>query len=179
LAPLINGLVGYWPFNETSGTVANDLSGNGNNGTLVNGTLVNQAGKVGTAFKFDGTNDYVTLTYNNSTSQSYSFWIYPTSVTDRKLFGKQQNGVWDEQIAFVGGKIRYYPWTQPDLGDYIDSPVITINTWYHVVATRGFGTTAKLYINGVKYEGTNVSNSLTYTYNTRSGFPRGSAAMTI
>jgi len=32
-----NGLVGYWNFNETEGTIANDLSGSGNHGTLING----------------------------------------------------------------------------------------------------------------------------------------------
>src|ERR1700728_2906074 len=31
---LSNGLVGYWTFDEGSGTTANDSSGNGNNGTL-------------------------------------------------------------------------------------------------------------------------------------------------
>ena len=32
-----NGLVGYWAFDEQSGTTAGDSSGNGNNWTLVNG----------------------------------------------------------------------------------------------------------------------------------------------
>jgi hypothetical protein len=30
-------LIGHWTFNETSGTTARDISGNGNNGTLTNG----------------------------------------------------------------------------------------------------------------------------------------------
>lgn len=32
-----NGLTGYWNLNEGAGTVANDISGNGNNGTITNG----------------------------------------------------------------------------------------------------------------------------------------------
>lgn len=37
-APAVAPLL-YWPLNETSGTVANDLSGNGFNGTIDGGTL--------------------------------------------------------------------------------------------------------------------------------------------
>src|SRR3989344_8737948 len=33
-----SGLVGYWTFNEGTGTTANDSSGNSNTGTLVNGS---------------------------------------------------------------------------------------------------------------------------------------------
>ena len=61
-----NGLVGYWAFDEGSGTTAGDSSGNGNNGTLVNGPTWT-AGKVGSqAISFDGSNDYIAV--SNSTS---------------------------------------------------------------------------------------------------------------
>ena len=33
----INGLVGWWKFDEDNGTVAYDSSGNGNDGNLTNG----------------------------------------------------------------------------------------------------------------------------------------------
>ena len=32
----MSGLVGYWKFNDGTGTQAHDSSGKGNNGTLVN-----------------------------------------------------------------------------------------------------------------------------------------------
>jgi len=49
-----------YKFDETSGTVASDFTGNGWNGTLVNGpTWV--AGKYGNAVNLDGSNDYVSL----------------------------------------------------------------------------------------------------------------------
>jgi hypothetical protein len=51
-----NGLVGSWPLDEGSGNTANDVSGNGNNGSLVNGP--SWAGDV---LNFDGSNDYVNL----------------------------------------------------------------------------------------------------------------------
>ena len=54
LGATTNGLVGYWNFDEGTGTTAGDSSGRGNTGTLVNGpTWV--AGKVGSgAVQFDG-----------------------------------------------------------------------------------------------------------------------------
>src|SRR3990170_7060226 len=56
-----NGLVGYWAFDEGSGTTAGDSSGNGNNGTLTNGpTWV--AGKAGNgAVTLDGVDDRVLI----------------------------------------------------------------------------------------------------------------------
>ncbi len=56
----IEGLVGWWKFDETSGIVAYDSSGNGHDGNLTNGpTWTN--GKIGGALSFDGFDDLVTL----------------------------------------------------------------------------------------------------------------------
>ena len=56
-----SGLVGYWNFDEGTGTTAGDSSGNGNTGTLVNGPTWT-TGKVGSgALQFDGVNDYVNM----------------------------------------------------------------------------------------------------------------------
>ena len=54
-AALINphpGLVGWWSFDEGSGTVAGDSSGNGNTGTIYGATWV--TGIYGKALSFDG-----------------------------------------------------------------------------------------------------------------------------
>ena len=52
------GLVGYWLFNEGSGTTVQDSSGNSNTGTLVNGPIW-VTGRYGPGLNFDGVNDYV------------------------------------------------------------------------------------------------------------------------
>jgi len=46
--------------NETNGTIV-DYSGEGHNGTAYNGVTYGADGKLGTALRFDGTNDYVAL----------------------------------------------------------------------------------------------------------------------
>ena len=53
-------LVGYWKFDETSGTTAQDASGNGQDGTL-NGDPQWAAGMLGGALEFDGDGDYVDI----------------------------------------------------------------------------------------------------------------------
>src|SRR3989344_3375462 len=60
------GLISYWSMNEGTGIVAGDSSGNGNNGTLINGpTWTN--GKLGKALDFDGSNnDYVRIAPGSS-----------------------------------------------------------------------------------------------------------------
>ncbi|MHC4205706.1 MAG: PA14 domain-containing protein [Planctomycetota bacterium] len=51
-------LVGWWKFDETSGTIAHDASGNGNDGAL-NGDPVWVTGKKNGALQLDGDGDYV------------------------------------------------------------------------------------------------------------------------
>ena len=52
---LTEGLVGWWKFDETDGTVASDSSGNGNDGTLTNGPLGQKENW--RSLEFDGVND--------------------------------------------------------------------------------------------------------------------------
>ena len=63
-ALISDGLVGHWTFDESLGTSATDVSGNGNIGLLMNGPTVT-AGKFGNALQLDGLDDYVDL--GNST----------------------------------------------------------------------------------------------------------------
>jgi len=61
--------VGVWSFDEGSGTIANDASGYGNNGTLVNGPVWRCASTdpnytpsgPGCSLQFDGADDYVDM----------------------------------------------------------------------------------------------------------------------
>ncbi len=53
-------LIGLWRFDETSGTIAHDASGNGHDGTIM-GDPKWGAGKIGGGLEFDGTDDVVDL----------------------------------------------------------------------------------------------------------------------
>jgi hypothetical protein len=72
-----NGLVAWWPFTGN----ANDISGNGNNGTVNGPTLTSDRfGNANQAYSFDGVNDYISLTTINqlgisNSSFSLSIWV--------------------------------------------------------------------------------------------------------
>ena len=97
-----SGLVGYWKFDEGSGTVAADSSGNANNGTLLNGPAWTQ-GKINGALSFDGSDDYVNmgnasaLRFENTNPFTLSAW-YKFNVTsfgagdDQGLIAKENTG---------------------------------------------------------------------------------------
>lgn len=74
---ITNGLVGYWDAGNPksypgSGTIWNDLSGNGNDGTLTNGPTFNSGSLV-----FDGTNDVATLPASHSfANATIGLWLY-------------------------------------------------------------------------------------------------------
>ncbi|VVB60808.1 Concanavalin A-like lectin/glucanases superfamily protein [uncultured archaeon] len=76
-----DGLVGYWKFDEGTGSTAYDGSGKGNDGTLVNSPAWVD-GKIGKALSFSA-NNYINMPGVNSINSisntlSFSFWIYST-----------------------------------------------------------------------------------------------------
>ena len=82
-----SGLMGYWPLDETDGQLAHDLSGNGNDGTVIGDPdWLATGGRQSGALRFDGTNgtiDYVEIpnspTLENIQEGSYtlSAWVRP------------------------------------------------------------------------------------------------------
>ena len=78
-------LIGYWKFDETSGTTAHDASGNGHDGTL-NGDSQWAAGMLGGALEFDGEGDYVDIgndpIFNITGQITVACWIKVSQFTD-------------------------------------------------------------------------------------------------
>lgn len=146
-------------FNPTPITTWTDLSGNGNNGTLMNnvGYTVNNSG----ALTFDGINDYVSVGnlgtfYNKGT---ISFWINPSVVEDyRNPFTTNYNGGSPNNSG-----IRFEESTAGSLSVVIGNDAGTFsgamylssgflaNNWYHVVLVWNTSTNnINGYLNGVK-----------------------------
>ena len=77
--PLARGLVGCWLMNEGGGNIVNDLSGNGNTGTLIGTAPSWIGGKYGPAVSLPATgNEGINLGYRTlqSTSLTVVLWIY-------------------------------------------------------------------------------------------------------
>lgn len=159
------GLVGYWKFDEGTGTQAGDFSGFRNHGTLTNGPTWT-TGKLGQALTFDGTNDYVLIPHNaaqNSASGdlTISLWMKPSVDFDTAssiwTLIRKQNGAgtqgWDWVIndAGVDGQTGIFicngsgcdPLPSGDL-------VWNANQWYHfVVVFDAVNLDARYYRDGV------------------------------
>jgi len=72
-----SGLVGYWTFDEGTGNLAYDVSGNNNNGLLNNGPTWT-TGRYGGALNFDGVDDFVQIatspTLNLTSGMTIACW---------------------------------------------------------------------------------------------------------
>lgn len=85
-----------------SGTTVTDLSGNNNNGTLVNGVTWTTVGGV-PAFTFDGTNDYIAsnMTVARQNPHTFDFWLNMSAGYEGYHFGL--SGYYSTYYAFSAG----------------------------------------------------------------------------
>ena len=131
---LTTGLVGYWPFCGN----ANDASGNGNNGTTMNGVALttDRFGNSNSAYSFDGVDDYIDLgSYILNSPQEYTIdlWAKFNNSTFSYLFGQATNG--EIQIQLDGsGNIK--SWTKLTNGGNVSAgtSIPDYSNWHHVTA---------------------------------------------
>jgi thermitase len=87
---LTSGLIGYWPFNEGTGSVAYDQSGNGYNAALTNTAWT--SGPLGSAASFNGSNSgAVTPNIPFGSAFSAAVWVNPASTSQAGWAGIMQS----------------------------------------------------------------------------------------
>jgi hypothetical protein len=163
-----SGLIAHWQFNETSGTIANDLAVANNDGTYVgNPTLGVQGSNTaanGTAVNLNGTSQSVTSgakLLNGLSKFTLAAWIRPDKITpDVSFLG--QNGLIEFGIDTGLGKLDL--WTNSG-GALVANHQLALAKWSHVAAV-GTGTGLKIYVNGVEV---GSGGSATKSYGTNSG----------
>jgi hypothetical protein len=123
-----------------SGTTWTDLSGNGNNGTLVNGPSYSSAN--GGSIIFDGVDDYIinsstTSIPTGNSSRTIQFWVYPkadTNVFIQLGTGGGGNQIYSVQFYNTSGT-RYLFSDGINGGNNLTisgSQLPTLNTWNHI-----------------------------------------------
>ena len=126
-----------------TGTTWFDLSGNGNNGTMVNGVV-----PLSNAMRFDGVDDYLTApVLVPSRTYTVSFWINPATLIDYNQL-ISINGTWGGFTMHTG--IGGYCWVGITVSNRISSigsNTYTLNTWQLFTFTFDNGM-AILYKNG-------------------------------
>src|SRR3989344_2321566 len=128
------GWVGYWNFEEGTGTTAADSTDQGNDGTLTGGpTWVSGKAGNGAALDFDGTDDFVDIGTGPSTVNTVAFWVNPTTTTEYPV---DLNGT--EYVWINSGTVTAQGFTSPTI--YVNgvvSSTVSAGSWQHVVVTTG------------------------------------------
>jgi hypothetical protein len=150
-----DGLVGWWKFDEGSGTVAYDSSGNGNNGNLTNGPTWT-TGKIGGSLSFDGVDDFVyvpSIRSVNGGGVTFAVWIKPTHF-DSIDYPHIISGA---GVSFHGAGPAYIPSNNKGrVGLYLGGSsagevftrVVPLLDWSHITAISN-GTNYQIFWNGV------------------------------
>ena len=151
LAGLDPSLVAWWPFDEGSGTVAADGSGNGNDGTVEGGaTWV--AGVLDAALEFNGSDAFVDAPHIpfNDKSFTIAMWINPGQTTsDHIFFSQTQSSSTNLSMHFrvIGGGTIRFGFYSNDLDG--PSGAVDTDTWYHVALWYDFpNQNRRIYMNG-------------------------------
>lgn len=142
--------VGYWRFNEVSGSVADDAIGS-NNGTIAAGVTLGVAGALAddSAFRFDGSQGKVAIGNPALTGDfSIEAWAY--------LLGPGRVGLTDYG-TIVGYDTTHRLMMRSTTGEVLASfgggqflspaGAFQLEQWTHIVYTRT-GNAQKLYVNG-------------------------------
>ena len=145
------GLVAWWNFNEGSGLIAYDVSGNANNGTLANSpTWV--GGINGWALNFGGSEASVSIPNSSlfdfgTGDFSFSSWVKPSSVTTLNTIA--EIGLYTAGILIRpnGGYLQVYIQSTGYTSQFPFSMVA--GNWYHVIVLRD-NSSLKVFINTIQ-----------------------------
>ena len=135
-----------------SGTTWTDLSGNGNNGTLING--VGYSGSSGGSLSFDASNDYSNCGNNSSLSFgsgnfNSSLWIKTSSTSGADWMGviskySGGTGLWIQ----LNPSNRYVGFGWDGSNYMVSSTSVASGTWRHVSCQRTSSTGGEIYVDG-------------------------------
>jgi len=166
----------HWHLNASTGTQANDSSGNGYNGNLTNMENADWiSAKLGRGLIFDGIDEYVTFgdiaDFERTQAFSIEFWFKTATSGTEMIISKQQNsGVYRGYNVFIesgllkvmlvsdnSGANRIFKATTSTYND---------NAFHHVVVTYA-GTSAAsgllIYVDGSTVSTTTITDALSAT----------------
>ena len=154
-------LVGHWTFDDGTGTTLTDYSGNGFNGTLLDGATTwggslptwttDRYGNAGGALMFDE-GAHVEIPYNtalNPESMSIALWVNAAEVLENNRFmGMHSWNGFKFQLQSAN-KAFFTINASEGIYDRDSDPILEIQTWYHVTVTFGGGNMI-FYVNGTQ-----------------------------
>ncbi|KXK10181.1 MAG: Fibronectin type III domain protein [Microgenomates bacterium OLB23] len=173
-----DNLVGYWKFDQGSGTTPTDSSGANVSGSFTSTQPTWSTDVPSTQFSnpysldFTSTGDAVTiswpssLNFNETAPRSFSFWYKPTGNGETASGNYDRIISWSDdkfEIAGTYGDVSVHRLAFYD-GDWRDTGFdMSVGTWYNITFTYD-GTNVKLYVNNSqKFSGTSNGRALSGT----------------
>ena len=122
-----------------------------------NGATIDNSGKIGKCYNFDGSNDYISFPYSfPSEDWSYSIWFYTTS-TNTQTLGCCRNGVgFGFSIFLISNKVRIDGIIGNDNQQWTTIYTYPTDTWTNLIVTSKNGL-IKYYINGEYQTSKNIT----------------------
>ena len=145
------GLVAHYTFDDGSGSIVRDASGNGNDGTLHGATYVKVT--KGHALEFDGDYDYVEIPTSESLEIegpiTVSVWVNARFANTGSLIAKNGCATIRQNyfIDLQDGGYRFETVECPTLEKSVSGPSISANEWHQIVGTFADGV-LKVYTDG-------------------------------
>ncbi len=176
----LEGLVGWWRFDNASligenDTRAFDWSGLGNNATITNGTIINSSGKFKSAAWFDS-RSWVEVASSSTLTPTRNItlvsWFNTRSKTQlyQKIISKTDTGGYqisiNENSVCPANKLCFLVYNTSGYSSVTyDTSAISSDVWYQMVATYD-GDTMRLYLNGTEVAtNTAVAGLISYNAN--------------
>ncbi len=165
-ADLPTGLVGFWKFDEGTGNITYDSSGNNNHGNIH--SPVWTGGINGTTLAYDGFNDYVEVDDDASLNFgandfSLEAWFNTGNSKVQNIIYKRDYIIGNKGQGYAllldGGTPGFFIRDGNEYDLYGRTTGLDDYKWHHIVGLK-YGNTSYLYIDGVQDENTlNVSGA--------------------
>ena len=170
--PPPTGMVAGWNFDENGGTIAADVTSNGNTATLVNGASW-VTGKNGSGIKLNGSTQYLSVLNSPSINISgsalaFSAWVNPVSSSgDRVVFAKFYNATMSSPYYQYGLEVRgttntpvFLIGTSGGVREATMGAGLTAGQWTHLAVVFN-GSLVQFYKNGTLTSSVGLSASIT------------------
>jgi Concanavalin A-like lectin/glucanases superfamily len=171
-------LVGWWPLNEGSGQTVRDWSGRGNSGYLgsTTGADANDPSWIkgvflGSALRFDGENDFVTIPTASSLEQqrlTVAAWVRANATPGPWRYVVSKGAIECQTASYglytgAGGGFAFYVADRPD--HYFVTPEAPFSVydgkWHHLAGTFD-GKALKLFVDGRLIGSTAAETAIDY-----------------